>query len=144
MKSSVIAALLATTVSAAGQVGEACDTTANPDNGACDAALRCATAPVANLNTCVAVADCDTDKGNGMITCYESPTTTPYVPCSDENTKKNNIILNAMNAAHATVLAKKTADVTTYETDLKALTDDVAAKQIVVDTAIKDGTTRAH
>jgi hypothetical protein len=120
MKSYVLAALLASANASTGAVGEACDTVTTPDNGGCDAATaKCAIAPspAASVNTCVATATCGTLVGAETMTCYESPVAPPvtsedpYVPCSNDHTKRENVILEAMTNHHNTALLKKTTPV---------------------------------
>jgi hypothetical protein len=81
-------------------------------------------------------------------TCYETPVPaapvpTPYVPCSDDMTKREDIILTAMTNHHNTALAKKTADVETYETDLNTKKLAITTAKEAVDTAKIAGTDAA-
>jgi hypothetical protein len=59
--------------------------------------------------------------------------------CEDDNTKKNDLILQAMTTQHNTAVALKTATVTQYETDLKTEVDNVADKKVLLAAAEKAG-----
>lgn len=59
--------------------------------------------------------------------------------CTDDNTSKMDVIYTAMTSHHNTALAKKTADITQYETDLNAKLLLVTNAQTALDEAKKAG-----
>lgn len=70
--------------------------------------------------------------------CYEVPVT-PYVPCSNDNTKKNEIILTAMTNHHNDALAKRTADILQYEKDIVDNMETIKTKETELADLTKKG-----